>query len=892
MYPEPPRLAIEHEEPRRSDSSCTLCKLSAGVRTVCMKAESSQANPQGGLLLVSDYPGKEEDARGRPMSGISGKMLRYLLRQHWRGPVVIDNALKCKPGERTIRPSHIGACRGYLAQTLREAQPQRVVVLGAQAMQSVLGRTVPPLSVRRGYAWLAGPPTVPVFLLMNPAAASRNHFVRKWFEADFKWALTCDFKPMLEQARETWSGIVNIIQTREDALKALAWARKQSSISYDFETAGKMYERGKETEPRFRALCVSIASAADPDTWLWDERALKHKDTRAVLKQILEDHRIKKDGQNEKFDRHCAGILGIEVRGFDIDVRLVHKLQDAEAKATLEVMQELIGMGGGKEEMDGAIAGIIKRIRQKPIKKNQARGSDEDLAQTFGWKRMDLVRAIRDGVAKPKTYAYGLVKKSILHRYNPIDSRSTAILAELMRERMRAEPEALTQCWDKLVRPLSLAFKKMEEWGIQVDTNAVLRLQTVTMLKEQDAQMRVDRIVASFGIEKFDPNKNADVVNLLFERMRLRPTVFSKKTGVPTVDKNVLKSFGKDHQICTDILEYRQAKKKHTTYADPLAAHIRSDGRVHPSVLIEGARTGRPSCHDPNIFNIPRADTPEGKMARDCYAATEGNELIELDYSQLELREAAIESGDELMREIFWRGEDYHMRTAQLVSKTAWGISPEQVTDAERSIAKTINFGILYGMGVFRLAESIHTSVAQAERVVNAIFGKYKKLKKFCDDAVREAQIHGHIWTRWNGKPFRRRPLWRVADHDTEAASRAKNGAFNTKIQGKASDRCTFSFVEIINWILEEHIQDKVKVVLSVYDSILLDAHPTIIDEVLYTAPKLMLQHESEGVPIVVDAKRGRSWGSMVKAGSFSSKPLRNEDNHGEENKARRRQHA
>lgn len=874
MYPELPRLAIEMEPPRGVDHKCQRCSMHDGVKTVCMEAEVSSSNPAGSLLLVSDYPGEEEDRRGRPMIGATGRMLRYLTREHWKGPIVIDNALKCRAAGRVVRDTHVRACRGYLAQTLREAKPQRVVVMGSQAILSVLGRAVPPLSARRGYSWLiSGQSLVPVFLLFNPAAGLRNKFVRQWFEHDFKWALTVDVAPMRKRAFESWEGIVNVVETVDDAKQAHAWAKAQPRwISYDFETSGKAYEKGTSPgEPPFKNLCASIGSPDDADAWAWDERALRFGPLREWLKKILEDPSIKKAGQNEKYDRHCAEQIGIVTQGYIIDTRLMRKLHDPEVDARLETMQELVGLGGGKLEMQEALAEAVKLCRQKPTKKDPDRGSDEALEAKFGALKMPIVRAVRANKERHQKYSYGLVDQNLLIRYNAIDSRSTSIVAEQRQREMDKGPQELKACWEGLVRPLSVSVGHMERWGIHVDRDMISAFQSVVMLKQQDSFARIQAHASSLGMPEFNPSKTDHVSELLFKRMRIRPTEMTP-TGKPSTNKDVLKDMAGDYPIINDILEWRAFDKKKGTYADPLSAHIRSDGRVHPSIKLDGARSGRPSCEDPNLFNIPRPESPEGKMARDCFTApTPDHRLYSFDYSQLELRVAAMESGDESMQQIFIDGDDYHQRTAQMVSQTAWGIPPEAVEKKHRTEAKSINFGVLYGMGAWTLAAKIGCSAEQAERTMMAIMGRFRKLDRYCKARLAEAQRTGYIWTTWNEQRFRRRPMWRVADKDSESRSRAEHGTWNTPIQGKASDFCLWSLVAVVNWIVEEKIEKWVKLVLTVYDQLLLEVHKSFYDEVMYVVPKLMLQHPSQGVPIVVDAEQGRSWGSLEKIGSFSN---------------------
>lgn len=278
------------------------------------------------------------------------------------------------------------------------------------------------------------------------------------------------------------------------------------------------------------------------------------------------------------------------------------------------------------------------------------------------------------------------------------------------------------------------------------------------------------------------------------------------------------------------------------------------------------------NCTDPNLQNIPRASgSPEGKMARDCFAAPPGYKLVELDYSQLELRVACLLSGDPKMLEIFRSGVDYHLRTAQLVSMTAWGVdltnNSVSKEDAKeyRTRAKAVNFGALYGKGAGGLAEEWGCSMSKAQEVIDLIMGQFKVLDRWCDDRLREAQKTGVVWTWWDGENARRRPLYRVADKSSEndkSRSVAENGAVNSPIQGTASDFCVSSLTACIDWIEQDRL-DGVKLVLPVHDALMFEVRDDMVDEVAHVAAHIMRSWPFGDVPLVVDCKVGQSWGTM-----------------------------
>jgi DNA polymerase-1 len=262
---------------------------------------------------------------------------------------------------------------------------------------------------------------------------------------------------------------------------------------------------------------------------------------------------------------------------------------------------------------------------------------------------------------------------------------------------------------------------------------------------------------------------------------------------------------------------------------------------------------------------IPRPDpnVPESCMARDMFVAPKGSVLVSLDYSQLELRVAAVLSGDEEMRQVFIDGVDYHQRTAELISRAAWKIEPHEVTKAHRSAAKAFNFGLMYGMEDSTLAARMGISRSEATVIRAAILGRFKQFARWCEDQRQYVRTHGGCWSYWNGERARWRPLFNVANNwDSGGQKTALNGAVNTPIQASASDYCLASLVECARWIERDNFP--AKLVLTVHDSLVFEVPEQRAEELRDRARATMVGWPSGGVPLVVDAEKGRSWGSML----------------------------
>ena len=847
LYAEPPRNAVEREPPTDVTSSCARCGLREGVKTVCMSPEGDP----GGLLIVSDYPGREEDARGRPMVGETGRYIRRLIGQWWSGPVAWDNALKCSPGSRKPTEKHVDSCRTYLSAVVREVKPTRVLIMGAVAAQAMLGRSVAPFGTRRGHAWLNG--EVPAFIMPNPVVALRNRFVRKWLEEDLRWALSCALEPPPWKNLIAWT-VDNARSAREavEDLEQYEWS------TFDVETAGAHFD------PSFRILCLAACGKKSNEAWVWTDEGLADDEARRLLSDWLAGSQHKKVGQNLKFDiQSWFAKFGLFPSGFHGDTRLWRKLLEPEAPGKLAALAELVGLGGHKQEMDEALQDARSRVsRRLQAERKEAKARTLPLFDTFepvhAGIDAELDKFIRACPDEYERWAYALVPKKTLYVYNGRDAVTTARFAEWIEPQLEAEPD-LKRVWDKLTGPATDAVARVEAWGVAASRSALDAFDAYLEQEQCRIQSKLDTYATGINWDS-----NPQIAELLFKKLGLQSTILTD-TGQPATHEKALDALKHVHPLPAVILDHRSIAKMRGTYScSGMLPHIRCDGRIHPNIRLDGARSGRTSCEDPNLQNIPRAkDSPEGKMARDVFVASPGCTLVQFDYKTLELRVAAMLSGDPDMLAIFLAGVDYHQRTAELISKQAWNIPPEKVESKHRTQAKTINFALLYGMGDAALAAKIGSSMAEAGRVREAILGKFKGLAAWLDKQVHEVRMTGSCRTWWDGQLARRRPLHGIADQDDAKRSNAENGAKNTPVQGTASDFCIASLVACVDWLREDAVP--AKLVLPVHDSLLFDVRDGAVEEVIAQVPRIMCGWNSGGVPLEVDVEVGPSWGSLKK---------------------------
>ncbi len=826
MYTEAPRAPVE-DDALPLDHNCTRCEWSAGPGRSCLSADGEP----GGLLIVGGTPVR---GAARPFASKIGMYIRGEVQKNWKGKVVYDHAVKCSAGSTKVKMQQvvpkIEQCRPYLATVIKAAKPSRIVTLGTWAALAVLGRSLDMDSSRKGYGWLSD--GTPVFTVEDPLHGSDNRFLRQNFEEDFAWALTTTVPPPTH-----WDGRCYVVETEADALAAEEALEFQDRVAFDVETAGELHDHD------FTILCAGIAPV-DPletDAYVWTDKGLEDPKARAVLARILMTKKV--TGSNIKFDMIAAIQRIGPVANAYFDTQLLRKLMEPTSMGRLEYVAHLVGRGGHKEEAQGYLKRAIAAARRK--------GHREGEAPKDHW----CVKAIKDG-GEALRYAYGLLPGEVLWRYNARDAATSAAGTTLLEDRAYATAPKRMALWEKVYRPAIPSFVRIERTGMQADRQAfeafALYLNT-----------RLDILRDGFKAwgPDFNPSSVAQVADILFKQLKLPIYEKSAKTGAPSTDAKTLQRLRGMHPFVDEMIEYRSLEKMDGTYATGMIKHITADGRIHSTFKLDGTETGRISSENPNSQNIPRPDSVEGKMARDGFTASPGRVLVSLDYGQLELRVAAAMSGDPEMIQIFNSGIDYHLRTAQLISKMMWGIEEHMVGKAHRSAAKGVNFGLLYGKTDQGLAETLGCSVADAAKIRAAILGKFKKLAELIKKLLTQAKRTGEIEISWDATASHVRPLWQIGSQDKWKKQNAENSSINTPIQGLAAWYALAALPLIHAWIDANDIP--ADIVSTVHDSIMLDVDPDYVDVVISNVRRIMTSFDCGGVPLVADADAGFRWGSL-----------------------------
>jgi len=411
--------------------------------------------------------------------------------------------------------------------------------------------------------------------------------------------------------------------------------------------------------------------------------------------------------------------------------------------------------------------------------------------------------------------------------------------------------EGLTRLYEEVELPLASVLASMEGRGIKIDAEALKELGSRLRARVAEAEERVFELAG----ERFTIGSPKQLQEILFTKLEL-PHGRKTKTGYST-DADVLDALAEEHEIVRQILEWRQLTKLLSTYVDALLglADPRT-GRVHTRYNQAAVVTGRLSSSDPNLQNIP-VRTEWGREVRRCFVAPEdGWVLLSCDYSQIELRILAHFTGDERLVEAFAKGLDVHTHTASLL----FDKPISDVTRQMRGIAKTVNFGVIYGMGAVSLARGLGISRAEAAGFIDRYFQRYSGVRRYTEEIVEQARELGYVTTMLG----RRRDLPELRSSQPQVRAAGERMAVNTPIQGTAADLVKLAMLRVSDAFAGDA---EVGLLLQVHDELVFEVTEGHAPQVAAQARELMAGALHLAVPVMVDAKVGRNWGDMSALG-------------------------
>jgi len=522
------------------------------------------------------------------------------------------------------------------------------------------------------------------------------------------------------------------------------------------------------------------------------------------FKPFFENENIEKIGQNIKYDLKILSNYGVQIKGKLFDTMIAHYLINPDMRHNMDVLSETY------------LKYTPKSIEDLIGKKGKGQKSMREVA----------LEDIKEYAAEDADVTYQLKQN-----FSPILDK--------------AETKKL---FDEIEIPLIPVLAAMELEGINLDV-PFLKSMSVEMAAESNA---LEQKIYETAGEKFNLASPKQLGDILFEKLKIGGAKQKKtKTGQYATGEEVLSYLANDNEIVRDILEWRQMVKLQSTYIDALPTQVDSKtGRVHTDYMQTVAATGRLSSNNPNLQNIP-IRTERGRLIRKAFIARDENyTLVSADYSQIELRIIAALSGEENMIKAFQNKEDIHRSTAAKV----FHVPLEEVTKEQRSNAKTVNFGIIYGVSAFGLSNQTSLSRKESAELIDAYYATYPKLKSYMSNQVDFARKHGYVQTISG----RRRYLKDINSANAVVRGAAERNAVNAPIQGSAADIIKIAMINIHKKLTSENW--KSKMLLQVHDELVFDVHNSELEKI-----QPMIKHEMENafkmdVPLDVEIGAGKDW--------------------------------
>jgi DNA polymerase-1 len=428
--------------------------------------------------------------------------------------------------------------------------------------------------------------------------------------------------------------------------------------------------------------------------------------------------------------------------------------------------------------------------------------------------------------------------------------------AYLALEAKIAETGRLREVYETIERPLIPVLRAMEECGVRID-RAVLE----NLRKNYRAELAaLEKRIHEAAGEEFNINSPKQLGDLLFDKLGLKAKG-QKKTagGQRSTRESELEKIRDLHPIVDDILQYREIGKLLGTYIESIPPLLDKNDRIHPEFIQTGAATGRMATQNPSVQNIP-IRTERGRAIRDAFIARDGSLLVGLDYSQIELRLAAILSKDEKLCAIFKSGRDVHREVAAMV----FGVTPDKVDHEMRRRAKIINFGILYGMGANALKVQLGSSVAEAHQFLDDYFATFTTLAEYLESTKGFARKHGYTETLFG----RRRQFPEMKSPLPYVRAQGERMAVNAPLQGTQADIIKLAMVRIDAMLREKGVREDAHLILQVHDELVFEVRKEKVKELAPLIENIMetvlTPEQTNGVPIIATAKAGPHWGDLA----------------------------
>ena len=553
---------------------------------------------------------------------------------------------------------------------------------------------------------------------------------------------------------------------------------------------------------------------------------LPWEEVRRHLSPLLGDVRIPKIAHHAKFDTLVLSEQGLEVHGVTFDTLIAAYLVGGRSG---------IAEGEGGEAESGAAA----------LRKDRSIGLKNLAFRYLGVEMRDIGEILGKGKAQR---TMDQVPIEVVGPYACADADMTFRLKEVL-ERQLAE-NGLNALFEEVEMPLVEVLREMERVGVLLDIPFLLQMSR----ELQHALEELEEEIYGYAGHPFNVHSTQQLGEVLFHELGLPLSATSKlKSGAYSTASDVLEKLRTAHPIVEAVLRLRELAKLKSTYVDALPLLVnRRTGRVHTSFNQTATATGRLSSSDPNLQNIP-IRTEIGRKVRQAFIASPGWVLLSADYSQVELRILAHLSQDPGLLEDFRRGEDVHATTAA----TLFGIPASQVTPEQRRMAKTVNFGLMYGMSDYGLAQRLGIDQKEAARFISTYFRRYAGVRRYLEETVRRGRELGYVSTVLG----RRRYIPELRSSNRNVRMAAEREAVNTPIQGTAADIIKIAMVRLYRALRERNLRSRM--ILQVHDELVLEVPAEEVETVVPLVKEVMEGAYRLDAPLQVEVHTGPNWGAL-----------------------------
>lgn len=589
----------------------------------------------------------------------------------------------------------------------------------------------------------------------------------------------------------------HLVNTPEERRKLLELLLNKSSVCFDTETDSLEARHANLVGISFsfkarEAYYVPVPKETENAQFIMDE-----------FKPFFQAEHIEKVAHNLKYDEQVVNRYGVAIKGPRFDTMIAHYILTPDGKHGMDFLSEYY--------LGYKPISISELIGKKG--KNQLSMADLDAQEVMNYACEDA------------DITWQLKEK---------------FLPEIQKEHTK-------ELFYTMEMPLVEVLKCMEQEGINIDTEMLGKFS----IELEDELVILEKKIIELAGTEFNLDSPRQLGDILFEKLQISKKAKKTKTGQYSTSEDVLQIHARDHEIVPLILDYRSLKKLKSTYVDPLPNLVdKTDNRLHTHFMQTVASTGRLSSTNPNIQNIP-IRTEKGREIRKAFIARDENHmLMAADYSQIELRVIAALSGDKNMIAAFKDGLDIHVATAAKV----YNVAIEDVTREQRSNAKAVNFGIIYGQSAFGLSQNLGISRTEAKEIIDSYFEQYATIKTYMDSAVAKARELGFVETIMK----RRRYLPDINSGNAIVRGFAERNAINAPIQGSAADIIKLAMIKVFNRMKSEGLTSKM--LLQVHDELVFDVHNDEVDIMRKLVKEEMESAVDLVVPMQIEMEFAKNW--------------------------------